>query len=136
MGASDYIRGLREKVGHDLLLLPGVTAIVVRGDGDAREILLARRSDNAEWTPITGCCHPDEDVDATAVRECREETGVDIAVERVTWIDTLTRSRYPHGDVCQFFDTCVLAHPVGGEAHVADTSPPTSAGSGSTSSRP
>ena len=51
MPLSDYARGLREKVGHDLLLMPGVCGLVFN---DAGEILLGRRSDNGRWAVIGG----------------------------------------------------------------------------------
>lgn len=120
MGAGPYILEMRTKIGHDLLLLPGVTVIVVREAAAGRELLLARRSDDGTWTPITGMVDPGEDTDVAAIRECREETGVDVVVDRVTWIETLAVSTYPNGDQCQYYDVCVLAHPVSGDAHVAD----------------
>ncbi|MBA2773338.1 MAG: DNA mismatch repair protein MutT, partial [Nocardioidaceae bacterium] len=39
MPIPDFIVRLRQKVGHDLLWLPGVTAVVLRGE----EVLLVRR---------------------------------------------------------------------------------------------
>jgi hypothetical protein len=45
---------LRKKVGHAPLWLTGVTAVVFRGD----DVLLVRRADNAEWTPVTGIIDP------------------------------------------------------------------------------
>ena len=46
MPMSPYIANLRARVGHDLLMSPGVAAII---RSDHREILLQRRSDNGRW---------------------------------------------------------------------------------------
>ena len=43
MGAPDFVLALRAAIGHDPLLLPGVTAVVLNDQG---EVLLGRRSDN------------------------------------------------------------------------------------------
>ena len=45
MPTPDYILKLRAKVGHTLLLVPGVTAIVLNEKG---EVLLQRRSDDGQ----------------------------------------------------------------------------------------
>ena len=45
MPTPEYVLALRAGVGHDLLWLPGVTAVVLRGD----DVLLVRRADNGEW---------------------------------------------------------------------------------------
>jgi 8-oxo-dGTP pyrophosphatase MutT (NUDIX family) len=50
MATPDFVLALREKIGHDELWLPGVTAVVLRGS----EVLLVRRADSGAWTPVTG----------------------------------------------------------------------------------
>lgn len=120
MGAGAYILGLRAKIGHDLLLLPGVTVIVRRTGPSGDELLLARRVDTGAWTPITGGGDPGEDFDEIAIRECLEETGVTVAIDRLVSLETLPEIAFPNGDRCQYFDVCFLAHPVDGEAHVGD----------------
>ncbi len=45
MGMSPYVRKLREQMGHQLLLMPGVSGLVFN---EACEILLQRRSDNGQ----------------------------------------------------------------------------------------
>jgi 8-oxo-dGTP diphosphatase len=46
MPISSYIAGLRAHVGHDLLMIPGVSAVV---RNDRGHILLGRRSDDGSW---------------------------------------------------------------------------------------
>ena len=59
MPTPDYIVSLREKIGHEQLFLPGVTAVIVRAvpTGSAiwelPSVLLAQRADNGTWAPIS-----------------------------------------------------------------------------------
>ncbi|MFV8382165.1 NUDIX hydrolase [Corynebacterium hindlerae] len=114
----DFILQLREKVGHQELWLPGVTAVIL--DGDA--VLLVKRSDNGQWTPVTGICEPQEEAHLTAIREAAEETGVRIKVDRLLWVQAVGPVEYPNGDVTSYMDTafvCSLEED-SPEAHVAD----------------
>ncbi len=53
-----------------------------------------------------GKCEPDESPEACAVRECREETGLDVVA--LSRLDVI-RFHYPHGDVELHFWRCRLA---------------------------
>lgn len=80
MPISQYVDHLRAKIGHDLLLLPGVTAVVINDGG---EILLQLRRDTDAWAPPSGGVEPGETVAESAIREVREETGIDILPQAV-----------------------------------------------------
>ncbi|MBT9256529.1 NUDIX domain-containing protein [Phycicoccus sp. MAQZ13P-2] len=116
MATPDFIVSLRRSVGHELLWLPGVTAVVLRGD----DVLLVRRADTGEWTPVTGICDPGEHPATTAVRECLEETGVRCEVELLAWVDVTPVIEYPNGDRSQYVDHTFRCRWLGGDAHVAD----------------
>ena len=74
MPASDYVSNLRRRIGHELILLPGVTAAVFDDDG---RLLLARHVAGDTWGFIGGGIEPfEEPVDAVR-RELMEETGAD-----------------------------------------------------------
>jgi ADP-ribose pyrophosphatase YjhB (NUDIX family) len=120
MGMSTYFRKLRSLVGHELILCPGVTAVVVREVDGERQILLVQRMDNGDWTPICGALEPGEDPDLGAAREVFEETCVSVEIERLLWIQTLPRSVYPNGDQVQYFDNAFLCNVLSGEATVGD----------------
>lgn len=76
MPMSPYLRSLRERVGQDLLLLPGVTAVIRDGD----RFLLARQRDTERWSLIGGSVEPGETPQEAVVREVREELGVIAAI--------------------------------------------------------
>ena len=112
----EFIVALRDKVGHDPLWLPGVTAVVRRAD----QLLLVRRADNGQWTPITGIADPGEEPAVTAAREALEETGVQIRVDRLAMTSVHPEVTYDNGDRATYLDLTFACTWVEGEAHVAD----------------
>ncbi|MFJ7129007.1 NUDIX hydrolase [Streptomyces sp. NPDC098101] len=118
MATPDFIRTLRETAGHQLLFLPGVSAVVF---DDRGRVLLGRRSDNGRWAIIGGIVEPGEQPADCAVREVYEETAVRCEVERIVIVETLRKPVvYPNGDQCQFMDVTFRCRAVGGEARVND----------------
>ncbi|OSC71578.1 NUDIX hydrolase [Streptomyces sp. 4F] len=117
MATPDFIRDLRATAGHQLLWLPGVTAVVLDDEG---RVLLGRRSDNGRWSLIGGIPDPGEQPAACAVREVEEETAVRCVVERLVLVQALNPVTYDNGDVCQFMDVTFRCRAVGGEARVND----------------
>ncbi|CAM5688768.1 NUDIX hydrolase [Streptomyces canus] len=117
MATPDFIRTLRRSIGHDLLWLPGVSAVVLDDDG---RVLLHRRSDTGKWSLIGGIPEPGEQPAACAVREVEEETGVHCVVERVIVVQALKPVAYVNGDICQYMDIAFRCRAVGGEARVND----------------
>jgi 8-oxo-dGTP pyrophosphatase MutT (NUDIX family) len=117
MPISPYIQDLRKDVGHGLLLLPGVTAVVF---DDAGRLLLGERADNGRWALIAGVMDPGEQPAETIVREVYEETAVHVVPERVTSVLTQPPIVYPNGDRCEYVDITFRCRAVGGEARVND----------------
>lgn len=117
MPTPHFIRDLRRSIGHDLLFLPGVSAVVFDGDG---RVLLGRRADNGRWSVIAGIPEPGEQPAETAVREVLEETAVHCEPEHVVLVETLDPVRYPNGDRCQFVDVTLRCRATGGKARVND----------------
>lgn len=120
MAIPPFIAELRRHVGHDLLWLPGVTAVVRRGAGEATEVLLVRRSDDGRWTPVTGIVDPGEEPAVAAAREALEETGTVIRVDRLARVGVTDEVRYPNGDRSVYLDLTFACTWVEGEARVAD----------------
>lgn len=120
MPIPEYVAALREKVGTDLLWMPGASAYVLREHDGRTQVLLVRRSDNGRWTPITGICDPGEEPDVTAEREALEEACVRIEVERLLAVSSLIPIAYPNGDQVQYLDHAFRCRWVSGEARVGD----------------
>jgi ADP-ribose pyrophosphatase YjhB (NUDIX family) len=112
----EFVVAIREKIGHDPLWLPGVTAVVRRGE----EILLVKRSDNGRWAAITGIVDPGEEPAVAAAREALEETGVRIRVERLASTSANGPIVHANGDRASYLDLTFACTWVEGEAHVAD----------------
>lgn len=117
MPTPDFVLKLREKIGHDLLWLPGVTAIVFDDDG---RVLLGQRADTGHWTLITGMLDPGEEPAIGAAREVLEETGVAVRIESLVAVHSKDAIEFPNGDKCQFMDLVFRGHAVSGEAVVGD----------------
>lgn len=112
----DFVVEIREMIGTHPLWLPGVTAVIRRGD----EILMVERADNGAWTPVTGIVDPGEEPAVAAAREALEETGVVIRVDRLASTATTSEVVYDNGDRASYLDLTFACTWLSGEAHVAD----------------
>ncbi len=120
MPTPDFVLSLRERIGNDLLWLTGVTAVVTRGSGDDRELLVVRRADTGAYTPVTGIVDPGEEPAVAAAREVLEEADVVAEPERLAWVQVLPEMTYPNGDRAQYLDLVFAFRYVSGEPLPAD----------------
>ena len=104
MAISPYIARLRQRVGHDLLVLPSVA--VLPWDASGR-ILLVKLRDTGQWGTIGGAVEPDESPESAAVRETAEEAGIVVALcgLRAVIGGPEFRIRYPNGDQTSYVST-------------------------------
>ncbi len=117
MPTPDFILRLREKIGHDLLWLPGVTAVVL---DDRNRVLLGRRADNGRWTLITGILEPGEQPAVGVVREVLEETGIVAEVELLAEVYAGAPMQFVNGDQAQFLTLNFRCRRLSGHAQVND----------------
>ena len=117
MPTPDFVLALRERLGHDLLWMAGVTAVVRDERG---HVLLGRRADNGRWGLVSGILEPGEQPADGLLREIEEETGVIARIEALAGVWTQPELTYPNGDRAQYLDLCFLARHVSGEARVND----------------
>ena len=93
-----HIARLRAAVGHDLLLLPSVSVLPV--DQAGRLLLVRHAAHNDGWGVLGGAVEVGESPAEAAVRETREEIGVDVRLVRL--LDVLGgpdyQVSYPNGD--------------------------------------
>lgn len=120
MPIPPFILQARAKLGHDLMWLPGVTAVVLRGDPGEEQVLLVQRSDTGAWTPVTGIVDPGEDPHVTAEREVLEEACVTAQVERLVWVHATPVVTHVNGDIAQYLDHTFRCRWVEGEPRPGD----------------
>lgn len=96
MPVSEYVASIRSRIGHDLLLLPGVTAVIRDDD----RFLLARHEHSGRWSLIGGAVEPGEEPVDAVVREVREEAGARIRVTGIVgaYGGEPLLVEYPNGD--------------------------------------
>jgi 8-oxo-dGTP pyrophosphatase MutT (NUDIX family) len=113
MGMSPYLRRIRERIGHDLLLLPAVSVLIWHDDG---RLLLVRGADTGTWQMIGGAVEPGESPWDAARRETAEETGVEVSLTRIRGVIGGPRFQhtYPNGDQVAFVSTVFDARIVSG----------------------
>ncbi|WP_433386912.1 NUDIX hydrolase [Micromonospora sp. KLBMP9576] len=102
-------------------IVPAVTVFVL----DAQDrVLLIRRTDNGLWAIPGGAQDFGEYIAETAVRETKEESGIDVEVMGIVGIYTDPRHvmAYSDGEVRQQFSICFRACPVGGEPSTSSES--------------
>ena len=98
MAAKDYIRWIRSKVGHEKIILVFAGGCIFNDQG---KVLLQRRGDSNKWGFPGGAVEPGETPEMTAVREAKEETGLDVSVGRLIGVYTDPDITYPNGDQAQ-----------------------------------
>ena len=98
MGIAPHIARLRAVVGHEQLLLPSVS--VLPGDERGRVLLAWQAGHRTGWSTVGGAVDPGKSPAEAAVREAREEIGVEIRLGRL--LDVLGgpdyEVTYPNGD--------------------------------------
>jgi ADP-ribose pyrophosphatase YjhB (NUDIX family) len=103
-------------------LVPSVNVVVVN---DADEILMIRRTDNDNWAVPGGAIDLGESVAQAAVRETKEESGIDCQITGIVGIysDPKHVILYTsNGEVRQEFSILLTGRPLGGEPTPSDES--------------
>jgi 8-oxo-dGTP pyrophosphatase MutT (NUDIX family) len=116
---SDYVRRLREKVGHELLFSPAVVCLI---HDEEDRILLVRHVDGW-WTLPGGAIDPGETPAEAARRETREEASLDVELIRLAGVYggyPDFHGFYPNGDEIAWVTTVFEARIVGGTAAPGD----------------
>lgn len=102
-------------------LVVAASAVVTDERG---RILLQRRRDNDLWALPGGGMEMADSLPGTAVREVKEETGLDVEVTGLvgTYTDPRHIIEYSDGEVRRQFNVCFRARIVGGELRISDES--------------
>ena len=118
MGGIDYYH--EKNAPEAKKIVPAVSA-VVRHD---QQVLLQQRSDNGKWSLPGGNMDIGESVLEAIKREVKEETGLEITVDRISGVysDPNHVIAYTDGEVRQQFSLCFVAEAVSGQLRISDES--------------
>jgi 8-oxo-dGTP pyrophosphatase MutT (NUDIX family) len=119
MSETGYMADLRKKIGHDLLLVPGVAAIIRNERGQ----ILVQRNTEGKWNLPAGALDPGETVTQALVREVQEETGLIVRPVRLVGVvgaGEAHRITYENGDVIESTTTVLECEVVAGELKPQD----------------
>ncbi|SCK32577.1 ADP-ribose pyrophosphatase YjhB, NUDIX family [Streptomyces sp. WMMB 714] len=102
-------------------LVVAASAVVTDEEG---RILLQRRTDNDLWALPGGGMEMTDSLPGAAVRETKEETGLDVEITGLvgTYTDPRHVIAYSDGEVRRQFNVCFTARVVGGELSISDES--------------
>lgn len=114
MPISDWVRKIRETIGHDLLVMVGAAAVIRDEEG---RLLLQKRTDNLRWGLSGGAVEPGEEPAEAAIREVFEETGLQVEVIRLVGVYGGKQQiiTYPNGDKSAYVSITFECRIIGGE---------------------
>src|SRR5947209_8024992 len=117
MARIDYFND--PKAPKPTRIVPAASTIVTDKTG---RILLHRRSDNELWALPGGAMEVGESIAETAVRETKEETGLDVEPEYIVGIYTDPNHviAFSDGEIRQQFSLCFACKLLGGEIQVSN----------------
>ena len=95
---KNYIKTLRQKVGHEPIILNFAGGILANSKN---EILLQKRSDFNAWGLPGGALEFGESAPKACVREFLEETGLKVRTKSLLGVSTNFIQHYPNQDVAQ-----------------------------------
>lgn len=113
----NYIEFIRSKVGHDKIFLNCVAAAMI---DDAGKVLLQKRADRNAWGFPGGIMELGESFSDAVKREVKEETGLNVAVDKLLGVYSDYADEYPNGDKAQPIVIFFLCKVESGELTVDD----------------
>ncbi len=114
----DYIHELRKEIGHRKIILNCAGALIIR-DG---KILFQRRTDNGQWGLIGGLVEMNETYEEAALREIREETGMEVKLNSFLGIFHNHNMVWSNGDAAHVISAMYTAEIVSGEPRIDEES--------------
>jgi len=114
----DYIHDLRKLTGPRKLIL-NCGGVVIEKDG---KVLFQRRADNGKWGLIGGLVEMNETYAQAAVREAREETGLEVKLTGFLGIFHNHDMVWANGDAAHVISAMYTAEIVSGEPRIDEES--------------
>lgn len=110
----DYIKNIRAKLGHQKIILNCAGVVIVKDD----KILFQRRSDNNCWGLIGGLLELNETYEEAAIREVKEETGLDVRLTAFLGIFHNHNMVWSNGDMAHTLGAYYVAEIVDGTPRI------------------
>lgn len=116
----DYVKYIRERVGHDAINLAGVNVLIINKHN---QVLLQKRGTFPyKWGLIGGITELGESLEDTAAREAKEETGLDI--KGLNLLGTTSGDKcyieFPDGDKAYFISVGYFTYSFSGTLKIDD----------------
>jgi ADP-ribose pyrophosphatase YjhB (NUDIX family) len=120
--------GLYDSLGRPLdkmpdELCPGSNTVLINA---SNQVLLHRRADNGVWALPGGRMEIGESIEACALREMFEETGIEVAIKRLVGVYSDPKNycilRYPDGYAVHYLIVVYEVEQIGGELRISDES--------------
>jgi ADP-ribose pyrophosphatase YjhB (NUDIX family) len=98
---SPYYQHLRARLGHDLILMPGVAAVIRDAQG---RLLLQEKASGEAWSLPAGAIEPGETPEQAVRREVLEETCLVVEPQKILGVfgGKEFRYTYPSGDCVEY----------------------------------
>jgi len=114
----DYIHDLRKMIGPRKIILNCAGALIIKNN----KILFQRRTDNGKWGLIGGLVEMNETYEQAALREIREETGLEVRLESFLGIYHNHNMVWSNGDAAHVISAMFTAGIVSGEPRIDEES--------------
>ena len=117
MEHTSYIAELRQMVGDSMLILVAANVIIVN---DLNEVLLQQRSDSFLWGLPGGLMEIEDSIEECAIREAKEELGIDIELTGFVGVFTNPMMRWRVNDKAKVICFSFTAKIVSGDLKISD----------------
>ncbi|GIM27639.1 DNA mismatch repair protein MutT [Clostridium polyendosporum] len=118
MEKMNYVKYIRDRVGNDVINLIGVNVLIIN---ENNQILLQKRGTFPyKWGLVGGITELGESLEETAIREAKEETGLDI--KELNLLGTTSGEKcyidFPNGDKAYFITVGYFTKSFSGELKI------------------
>ena len=114
----DYIHDLRQAIGPRKIILNCAGVLIIKDE----KILFQRRADNGKWGLIGGLLEMNETYQEAAIREAREETGLEVQLESFLGIFHNHNMVWSNGDAAHVVTAFFNASIISGEPRIDEES--------------
>lgn len=109
---AEWIKSIRRKIGNELIFVNSAGGWIE--DNNGRVLLQNRSSTEAKWGFPGGIMELGESASEAAIREIKEETGLDVEPVELIGVYSKYFATLANGHQCQTFTTFFLMRIVGG----------------------